>query len=229
MDLDLHLRGHDRVKLGKLLNPARGFIDLTAAIAALVGAGVLLVLGAGSLPRQAALLVFSLTMVALYTVSMLYHSIPWREATKLRMQRLDHSMIFLLIAGTYTPLAVLVLDGWLRTTTLLVIWGITVVGVGQKLLFPRIRGWLTVTMTTTQGWLALLLLVPLSQVLPTQALVLALVGGVLYTVGMVFLVTGRPRLWPRIFSHHEAMHVAVVGGSFCHFLMTARYVTPLSV
>lgn len=222
------MRGHDRAKLGRLLNPARGLIDLSAAIAALVGAGVLLVLGAGSLPRQAALLVFSMTMVALYTVSMLYHSIPWREVGKLRMQRLDHSMIFVLIAGTYTPLAAIGLSGWIRTTTLLVVWGITLVGVGQKFVLPRVEAWFTVTMTTTQGWLAIFLLIPLSQVLPTPALVLAVAGGVLYTVGMVFLVTGRPKLWPRVFSHHEAMHVAVVGGSLCHFLMTARYLAPLT-
>ncbi len=226
--MDLHMRGHDRVKLGKLLNPARGLIDLTAAVAALIGAGILFVLGAGSLPRQLALLVFSATMVALYTVSLLYHTIPWREVGKVRMQRLDHSMIYFLIAGTYTPLAVIVLEGWIRTTTLLVIWGITLVGVGQKWLLPRVKAWFTVTVTTTQGWLALFLLIPLSQVLPTPALVLTAVGGVLYTVGMVFLVTGRPRLWPRVFSHHEAMHVAVVGGSFCHFLMTARYLAPFA-
>ena len=77
-------------------------------------------------------------MVSLYTVSCLYHSVPWRETWKHRMQRLDHSMIYVLIAGTYTPIAAIVLGGWLRPATLGVIWGITIVGVGQKLLLPRI-------------------------------------------------------------------------------------------
>ena len=67
---------------------------------------------------------------------------------------------------------------------------------------------------------------PLARLLPWQALALTLVGGVLYTVGMVFLVTGRPRLWPRWFSYHEAMHVLVIGGSACHFAMTLRYIVP---
>ncbi len=224
--MDLHLRAYDRVRLGKMLNPVRGFLDASAALAALLGAVALWVAGAGDLPRRLSLLVYAGTMVGLYTVSALYHSVPWRQTWKARMQRLDHSMIFLLVAGTYTPLAVVALEGWLRSATFVVIWGITIVGIGQKLLLPRVPTWFTVTMSTTQGWLALLLLVPLSQVLPWPALGLALMGGVLYTVGMIFLVTERPRLWPRVFSYHEFMHVLVIGGSLCHWLMTLRYVAP---
>jgi hemolysin III len=224
--MDLHLRGHDRVRLGRMLNPVRGFIDATGAVLAVVAAGVLYVAGAGDLPRQVALVVFGVTMVALYTVSCLYHSIPWQQAWKHRMQRLDHSMIYLLIAGSYTPIAAIVLDGWWRTITLVVVWGITLVGIGQKFLFPRISAALAVSLTTTQGWLAVFLLVPLARALPWQALALTLVGGVLYTLGMVFLVTGRPRLWPRVFSYHEVMHVLVLAGSTCHFVMTLRYIAP---
>lgn len=223
---DLHLRGHDRVRLGRMLNPVRGFIDATGAVLALAGGVVLYVAGAGDLPRQLSLVVFALAMVSLYTVSCLYHSIPWQATWKLRMQRLDHSMIYVLIAGSYTPIAVIVLDGWVRTATLAVVWGITLVGVLQKFVLPRVPTAFTVSLTTTQGWLALFLLVPLVKALPTQAIVLCVAGGVLYTVGMVFLVTGHPRLWPRVFSHHEAMHVLVIGGSACHFLMTLRYLVP---
>jgi hemolysin III len=224
--MELHLRGHDRARLGPMLNPVRGIIDATGALLALVGAGVLFVAGAGNLPRQIAFLVFSFAMVALYTVSCLYHSVPWQAEWKARMQRLDHSMIYVLIAGSYTPLAI-VLDGWLRTGTLLVVWGITLFGILQKVLFPRLTGAVAVSLTTTQGWLAVFLIVPLAHLLPREALVLAVAGGVLYTVGMVFLVTHRPLLWPRVFSYHEAMHVLVIGGSSCHFLMTLRYIAPL--
>jgi hemolysin III len=224
--MDLHLRGHDRGRLGRMLNPVRGFIDATGALLALVGAVVLWFAGAGDLPRQIALVVFSGAMVALYTVSCLYHSIPWQATWKERMQRLDHSMIYLLIAGSYTPIAAVVLDGWWRTATLLVIWSITLFGIAQKFLFPKVSSALAVSLTTTQGWLALFLIVPLARLLPWQALALTLVGGVLYTVGMVFLVTGRPRLWPRWFSYHEAMHVLVIGGRACHFAMTLRYIAP---
>lgn len=219
---------HERWKLGKMVNPVRGLIDATAAAFALVGAGVLWFAGAGDLPHRASLLVFGVTLVSLYTVSTLYHSIPWREHWKLRMQRVDHSMIYLLVAGTYTPLAVIVLDGWIRAATLVVVWAIAAAGIAQKLFFPRLHNAWSITMQTTQGWLAVFLLVPMAQKLPWQALFLMALGGVFYTVGMVFLVTRRPRLWPRAFSYHEMMHVMVVGGSVCHFLVTLRFIAPLA-
>jgi hemolysin III len=216
----------ERVRLGPMMNPVRGFIDATGAVLALCAAAVLTLGGAGALPGRLALLVYGATMVSLYTVSCLYHSVPWQQEWKLRMQRLDHAMIYLLVAGTYTPLAVIVLDGWLRIATLAVVWGIAVFGALQKFLLPHLPHSLAVALTTTQGWLALLLLLPLSRLLPPEAIVLTIAGGVLYTVGMVFLVTNRPRLWPRVFSYHEAMHVLVVAGSACHFLMVLRYVAP---
>jgi hemolysin III len=209
-----------------MLNPVRGLLDASGAVMALVGGVVLYLAGAGDLDRQVSLVVYAVAMVALYTVSCLYHSIPWQATWKARMQRLDHSMIFVLIAGSYTPIAVIVLDGWQQWATLAMAWGIALVGIGQKFLVPRVSSAFTVSLTTTQGWLALLLIVPLVRALPTQAIVLMLAGGVLYTIGMVFLVTGHPRLWPRVFSHHEAMHVLVIGGSFCHFMMTLRYLVP---
>jgi hemolysin III len=220
---------HERVKLGKMCNPVRGFIDATAAAVAVVGAAVLWSAGAGNLPRQVALVVFGITLVSLYTVSTLYHSIPWQETWKRRMQRVDHSMIYLLIAGSYTPLAMLVLDGWIRAATLIVIWAIAAVGVADKLFFPRERNVFSITLQTTQGWLALFLIIPMAQKLPWEALFLTVLGGLSYTVGMVFLVTGRPRLWPRVFSHHEMMHVMVIGGSVCHYIFTLRFVAPLAV
>jgi hemolysin III len=221
-------RVHERWKLGKMVNPVRGFIDATAAVFALIGAGVLWFAGAGDLPHRAALLVFGITLVSLYTVSTLYHSIPWRERWKLRMQRVDHSMIYLLIAGTYTPMAAIVLSGWMRVVTLAVVWTIALAGIAQKLFFPRLHNAFAITMQTTQGWLAIFLLVPLAQTLPWPAIFLMALGGVLYTVGMVFLVTHRPRLWPRVFSHHEMMHVMVIGGSICHFWVAVRFIAPLA-
>jgi hemolysin III len=212
-----------------MVNPVRGFIDITAAVTALVGATVLGLAGVHTFSQRIALVIFGLSLVALYTVSALYHSIPWRERWKSRMQRADHSMIYVFVAASYTPIAVIVLDGWLRAVTLLVIWGIAAIGVTQKLLSDtRKRHALSVALQTTQGWLAVFLLIPLAQRLPFVALQLLFLGGVLYTVGMVFLVTGRPRLWPRVFSHHEMMHVMVIGGSICHYLVTLRFIVPLA-
>jgi len=216
---------HDpqRLTLGKMQNPVRGCLHGTAAAASAVGALVLWA-RSGDRPHQMALLVFAVSLVGLYSVSSLYHSVPWRQSWKRRMQRLDHSMIYVLVAGTYTPIAWIVLDGWLRGAALGIAWGIAAVGILQKAFLPRVGDTFSIATATAQGWLALPLFVPLAQRLPPPALLLLALGGVLYSVGMVFLVTERPRLWPRVFSYHEAFHVCVVAGSAVHYLVMFVYI-----
>lgn len=214
----------DRIRLGKMTNPVRGFLHGTAAVVSLVGAIGLLVLTPGGAGRRISLFVFGLSLVALFTTSSLYHSIPWRDVWKKRMQKIDHTMIYVLIAGTFTPIAWIVLDGWMRWGTLATQWGIVAFGAIHKAKSRNPKHWASVALSTTQGWLALFLLWPLAHRLPTSALVLIGIGGVCYTVGMVFLVTGRPRLWPRVFSYHEAFHVLVVVAAAVHFTAIAEYV-----
>lgn len=213
-----------RLTLGRMQNPVRGCLHGAAAVASTIGA-VVLWRRAGVWGHQMALLVFTSSLVCLYSASSLYHSVPWRDAWKRRMQRVDHSMIYVLVAGTYTPVAWIVLDGWLRVAALSVAWGIAAVGILQKIFLPRIGDGFCIAMTTVQGWLALpLLAVPLRQRLPWRAVVLLALGGGLYSLGMVFLVTERPRLWPRVFSYHEAFHICVVAGSAAHYAMMFAYV-----
>jgi hemolysin III len=218
-----------RLTLGKMQNPVRGFLHGTAAVVSVVGALSLWCRSSGDLSHQIALLLFGLSLVALYTVSSLYHSVPWRQTWKERMRRVDHSMIYVLVAGTYTPIAFIVLDGGLQWVALGTVWGIALVGIIQKTFLPRLGGWFSITLQTTQGWLpGALLLVPLAARLPVPALLLALLGGLLYTLGMLFLVTGWPRLWPRVFSYHEVFHIFVVAASAVHYAMLFRYVAPFA-
>jgi hemolysin III len=218
---------HPRLTFGRMQNPVRGFLHGSAAVASVVGSVVLWRRGAP--PHQFALLVFTVAMVGLYTVSSLYHSVPWAAAGKARMQRVDHSMIYVLVAATYTPITWVVLDGWLRTAVLCMAWGIALVGILQKALLPRVSESFAIAMTTIQGWLALPLFLPLAQRLPWPAMLLMGLGGVLYTVGMVCLVTERPRLWPRVFSYHETFHVCVIAGSTAHYAMMFAYVARFGV
>ncbi|HSQ38440.1 MAG TPA: hemolysin III family protein [Acidimicrobiia bacterium] len=213
----------DRVRLGKMTNPVRGFLHGTAAVASVVGAALLTLLAQGGIGNRISLLVFGVALVSLYTVSCLYHSIPWGPVWKSRMRRLDHTMIYVLVAGTFTPIAWIALDGWLRVATLSTQWAIVAAGAAQKAFFPQVSRSLSVVLQTTQGWLAVPLLWPLARALPWTALLMIALGGVSYTVGMVLLVTNRPRLWPAVFSYHEVFHVLVVAGSSLHFAMVARY------
>ena len=136
-------------------------------------------------------------------------------------------MIFLLIAGSYTPIAYNVLTGGWRSITLGVVWGIAAIGIGQKLFFPSVRAWFSITLQTAMGWFAVVPIAEIARRLPVSALVFLFVGGVSYTVGMVIFSTRRPRLFPRVFSYHEVFHVLVIVGSLAHYLVVWLWVVPL--
>lgn len=218
----------DRLCLGRMQNPVRGFLHGSAALLSMLGAVVLWRVATDDLGMRVALLVFAASLIGLYTVSSLYHSVPWRAEWKRRMQRLDHSMIYVVVAGTYTPFALAVLDGPWLVAALAATWGITIVGVAQKVFWPHVGDWLSITMQIVQGWLALPFLGLVARALPPAALWLLVLGGISYTVGAVFFVTRRPRLWPHVFSYHEVFHVFVVAGSALHYAAIVGYVARAS-
>ena len=207
-------------------NPVRGLLHGTAAVASAIGMLVLM-LRAGSWPGRLAFAVFGLGLVGLFTTSTLYHSVPWREKWTRRMQALDQSMIFVLIAATYTPIAVVVLGQVLGWVTIAVVWTIALFGIGLiAVTAPEKRG-RAIALMMVLGWLSLPLMVPVAARVGLPAVVLLALGGIMYTLGMVSLVTGRPRLWPRVFSAHEVFHVLVVAAAALHFTVAYRYVLPL--
>mgnify|MGYP001820260617 FL=1 len=219
----------ERITLGRMQNPVRGFLHGTAAVFSVAALVVLVVRTFDNRSSMWSMVFFGASLILLYTTSSLYHSVPWNSTWKKRMQRLDHSMIFLLIAGTFTPIAYNVLDGRWRTVTLAVVWGIAIVGIGQKIILPRIRTWFSVTLQVAMGWFAVVPIAQIAKRLPETALVFLFLGGLSYTIGMVIYATGRPRLFPRVFSAHEVFHILVVLGSLAHFLVVYLWVVPLVV
>jgi hemolysin III len=218
----------DRLALGKMQNPVRGFLHGAAAVSSIMALVVLAKRTSWDVPRMISMIVFTTSAFALYTTSSLYHSVPWRTLWKQRMQRLDHSMIFILIAGTYTPIAFNVLDGTMRWTTLGIMWGAALGGIVQKVFFPQVQNWLGIALSMVMGWLGVIPLPRLIDRLGPKAVSLLLLGGLFYSVGMVLLVTKRPRIWPKVFSYHEVFHVFVVSGSIVHFLVISWYVAPIA-
>lgn len=216
----------DRLTLGKMQNPVRGILHGSAAVASLIGLIVLTIRTSSDAIRMWSMIVFGLSLVALYTTSSLYHSYPWREKWERRIQRVDHSMILVLVAGSWTPIAMNVLDGNWRIFTMTVVWGLALIGIVQKILFPSVRQWFTVALATTMGWFAVVPLPQIIQRMSLGAIILLFVGGVLYTIGMVIYATRWPKLFPRVFSSHEVFHVLVVAGSAAHFALVYNYVVP---
>ncbi len=219
----------DRLCLGRMHNPVRGFLHGAAALLSLAGVAALWRAGGDDLGMRIALVVFAASLVGLYTVSSLYHSYPWGAVWKRRMQRLDHSMIYVVVAGTYTPLAMVVLDGWWLSASLVLTWGITLGGIAQKVFWPHVADWVSIAMQMLQGWLALPFMGAVARTLPNEALLLIVAGGLIYTVGGILFVTRRPHLWPRVFSYHEVFHVCVCTASALHYTAILQYVARASV
>ncbi len=217
-----------RITLGLMQNPIRGILHGTAALASVGGLVVLIVSTMHDRPRMLSMIIFGVSLVALYTTSALYHSIPWGERWKARMQRVDHTMILLLVAGSFTPFAYNLLDGGWRIATLAIVWSAFLAGTVERLVFHRARVWLPVALATTMGCFAVVPLPVMADRLAPVGVVMLLAGGVAYLIGMIAFATKRPRLFPRIFSYHEVFHVLVVAGSLFHFVVVLKYIVPLA-
>jgi hemolysin III len=174
-------------------------------------------------------LAFGGSLVAMYTVSALYHSIPWEAPWKKRMQRLDHTMIFLVVAGTFTPIAVASLTGIAVKAALWSVWGLAVIGIVLKTSLPKTATWLSLTIQLAMGWSALIWMPAIYRELGGAAIILIAVGGLFYTVGVVIFTRKKPVLFHRTFSYHELFHVMVIVASMCHFAAVYIYALPAIV
>ena len=163
--------------------------------------------------------VFGLSMLFLYTASASYHSFRVGERALLRLRKLDHSAIFLLIAGSYTPVAYFGLSGMWQSVVLWVIWGVAIAGMLLKLLTMRLPRWISTVLYVALGWTALAFIPQLAQRLSAAALFWLAAGGVLYTVGAVIYGTKRWNPRPGVFGFHEIWHLFVLGGTFAHTAM----------
>jgi hemolysin III len=196
----------------------RGRLHQAAFFAALP-AGVALVLAAPTAASRAAAIVYAISLAALYGTSAAYHRLPWSHGGRRWMKRLDHSMIFLLIAGTYTPFALLVLRGPWRISILAAVWGLAAVGVILKMVHIDGLHALGGVLYICLGWVAIVAAPQILRGLSGLGVGLLLAGGVFYTTGAVVLNRHRPDPDPAVFGYHEVWHSFVVGASMCHYVL----------
>jgi hemolysin III len=183
-------------------------------------------LSRGDRLRQLSTGAFGVSMVLLYGASGAYHAVPSRWMLLPYLQKLDHSAIYVLIAGTYTPVFAVLLRGRLRIVLLSLVWGLAGVGILAKWLLPWPPYWLTVALYIAMGWLVLLPIVPLIRAVGVRAMLWALLGGILYTFGGVCDAAEWPILLPGIVGAHEVLHVADMGGTLVHVFFVVRYILP---
>jgi hemolysin III len=195
----------------------RGRIHQFAAFVTLPAAIVLIVLSPG-LPAHIATTIYGATLVNMFSTSAIYHRRTWSELARRRIQALDHSAIYLLIAGTYTPLAVLALHGWLRTVMLAAVWAGAAVMVALKQAFPGRFPALSGAMYIVLGWAAVAAAPQLFRALTGPALILVVIGGLLYTGGALVLNRKWPDPDPLVFGYHEVWHVLMTSAAACHYV-----------
>ena len=200
----------------------RGYLHLGAAMAAVVGL-VLLVLLADSPKAYVGGAVFAASLIGLYTVSGIYHSVTWGPRTRGVLKRLDHAMIFVLIAGSYTPFCLFAGSPAWGISLLAVVWSIAGAGVVMKLAWPNAPRWLNATLYIATGWLALVAATQIADWYALLPVAIVALGGVLYTAGGVIYALRRPNPFPRVFGYHEVFHALVIAGSVLHYTIVAAY------
>jgi len=198
----------------------RGWTHAGIAPLALV-AGVVLVALAPTRAATIATAVFAVSAVLLFGTSAVYHRGTWTARVAAVLRRLDHANIFLLIAGTYTPLAVLLLPRSTATTLLLVVWGGALVGILLRVFWMGAPRWLYVPIYLALGWVAVWFLPAFWREGSPAIVWLVIAGGLSYTAGAVVYGTKRPNPSPRWFGFHEIFHLGTIGGYVCHFFAVA--------
>ena len=173
-----------------------------------------------------AMAVFMCSMVALYSASTIYHSVTVRDRILRVFRKLDHMMIFVLIAGSYTPICLIVLGGKSGYTLLAVVWGIALVGMTIKACWITCPKWFSSVIYIAMGWICLAVFGTLWNTLPHSAFLWLLAGGIIYTAGGVIYALKLPvfNAKHQFFGSHEIFHLFVLGGSICHFIFMYRYV-----
>jgi hemolysin III len=204
----------------------RGVLHGWACIAC-VPLGAAAVIAAQSSRARLAVAIYAVSLIGLFGVSALYHRINWRSIAARRwMRRLDHSMIFVLIAGTYTPFALVVLHGQIATVILITVWAAALGGLLLSLVWPRAPRWLNVTVYTALGWISVATVPQLTSALGVSAVALLALGGALYSAGGVIYALRRPDPVPAVFGYHEVFHALVIVAAALQCAVVAFWVIP---
>lgn len=168
--------------------------------------------------------VFGASLVLLYSASTIYHTIDRPEAMTLIYKRIDHMMIFVLIAGTYTPICLIALHGPIGTTMLVVIWACAIAGIVMKALWIDAPRWIGTGLYILMGWLVVVAIYPIFKSMSIQGFEWLVAGGVTYTIGGLIYGLKWPLKNNKWFGFHELFHIFVLGGSVCHYIMIIAYI-----
>jgi hemolysin III len=201
----------------------RGVLHQVAFMIALVLAPLLIIGADGGRPRLAAA-VFAASVAACFGASALYHRVTWSPSARLWMRRIDHAGIYLLIAGTYTPVSLLVLRGAWRPVVLTIVWAGAVAAIVLKFVWVAAPKWLAAAIGLALGWVAVVALPQLIAKADPAAVILLVAGGLAYTAGAIVYARRRPDPAPAVFGYHELFHALTIVGVACQYVAIAFFI-----
>ena len=205
--------------------PVNALTHLLGAVLSIIGTIVLFNYTEAPLNPVAiiSILIFGISLAALYTTSGIYHLVHTTDAILTKLRKLDHSMIFLLIAGSYTPFCMLSLSGAWQWSIIIIVWSLALIGIILKMFWIDMPRWLSTGFYIGMGWIALFALKPLYDSLSMGGFFFLLLGGIMYTIGGIIYGIKKPNFSPE-FGFHEIFHIFVLLGSFCHYWSIFKYV-----
>jgi len=214
----------DHVKL-KVSDPINGLTHFVGALLSVAALVVLVYVAAqkGTPSHIVSFAIFGTSLILLYTASTLYHLLPLGEKGVQALRRVDHMMIYVLIAGTYTPICLVALRGIWGWSILAGIWALALLGVAMKIFWLNAPRWLSTLFYLVMGWLIIIAIPPLLKSVPQGGMFWLAGGGLLYTVGAVIYGIKKPN-FVKGFGFHEIFHLFVIGGSLNHFWLMYRYI-----
>jgi hemolysin III len=202
----------------KLREPVNGLTHLGGAFTAFLGLIAMIIVGWGGTARNISILVYGLSLIAMFSASATYHLARVKPRIQQVLRKFDHSAIFLLIAGSYTPFCLIAFTGFWRWGLLAIIWTIAAIGIIVKILYVKAPRWLNAAIYVSMGWLCVMAAPQMPAVLPLSAMVWLIVGGVIYTLGAVVYATKIFNFVPGKFGFHEVWHIFVLLGASAHFV-----------
>ena len=210
----------------KLKDPFSGLSHLFGAFLSVAALSVLVTLAAlhATAWHVVSFAIYGTSMVLLYTASALYHLLPLSQRGQKILRTLDHVMIYMLIAGTYTPICLIPLRGGWGWSIFGIVWTLAFAGIFISLFWLEAPRWIATSIYLAMGWVCVVAIYPIIKVLTPEGLFWLAAGGAFYTVGAVIYALKKPDPWPDVFGFHEIWHLFVMAGSTCHFLLMLRYV-----
>ncbi len=212
--------------LFRIKEPFNSLSHLIGALLSIAGLVILIYQSAinGTVWQIVSFAIYGTSLILLFSASSIYHMLDISEKVDSILRKIDHMMIFILIAGTYTPIALVILRGGWGWTLFGIVWGIAITGIIMKVFWINMPRWLSTSIYVMMGWIAIIAFIPLTESVPKAGFAWLVAGGIIYTIGAVIYGTKWPNITNKYIGFHEIFHLFVLAGSICHFWFMYNYV-----